>query len=560
MPVDDSILGCSVRGASHIRHGTPMEDYSAVERFWRSGVRSSVPTAPVRREADEPDALLMAVSDGHGDPRCMRSRLGSEMAVKTALCAMRDFLESLEANEIPAFLDDPQESIDRIAAQIAQDWRHLALCDLDERPLDEHEREQAADLLAVYESGQRREHIYGATLIAGMLTADFLLLLQKGDGHAVLIDETGGTDANVIPWDERCEGNVTTSLCDADAAKTFCSRLIDLRTQKPGLAAVFLGTDGVEDSYADMEGVCAYYSDLAARCARGGVQNVQNGLEEELSQMSRLGSHDDVSLTGFLRLPRLIPLADRLEARMHRYNARTAYEHHSGRLLSMTRRREKAERDAKRAQAALEAAEREQMRQEQELQRLKTEGEAPDAQPIRALREREQTLDRQLQQMEEENQRFNERSRQATNELYEVLERIRTELIRCGRIQAVCLNGSPFEALEAEAKERAFRYEAACEQRRAVQQEIARLTQEHEQRAETRRQQIAQRERALEAARESTQKAQDAMQSVSEANKAFWAEYGEIERIAQEAKKRMEQADPPISAGAGHEVESQAQA
>ena len=559
MPVNESMLGRSVRGASHIRHGTPMEDYSAIERFWRSNARPNIPAAPVQREEDEPDALLMAVSDGHGDPRCMRSSAGSEMAVKTALCALRDFLESLEANGTSDFWNDPDEHIGRITAQIAENWRHLVLCDLDERPLDEREREQAADLLAVYESGQRREHIYGATLIAGALTPEFLLLLQKGDGHAVLIDEEGRADANVIPWDERCEGNVTTSLCDQDAAQTFCTRLIDLRAQRPALAAVFLGTDGVEDSYADMEGACAYYSDLAARCALEGVQTVQEGLEEELSQMSRLGSNDDVSLTGILCLPRLAPLTEQLKAPLRRYNARVAYERYHGRLLSMARRREKAERESGNAQTALEAAQREQLQGERELAQLHEDASAQRAaqeKALQALLEQQQALEQQIRQMEEDNRRFNEESQKITDELYQALDRIRTQLCQYGHAQAVRLSGRPFDELETERQGRTSRYETACEQRRALRQQIEQAKRACEEAERERRCQIAQWTQKLEDAQESVQKAQKTLEDVTAANEAFWTEYGDIERLAQEAKRLMEPEEPARSDGAVDEPEA----
>ena len=40
--------------------------------------------------------------------------------------------------------------------------------------------------LIEYDRGERLEHIYGTTLIAGLLTESYLLLIQQGDGRCVV--------------------------------------------------------------------------------------------------------------------------------------------------------------------------------------------------------------------------------------------------------------------------------------------------------------------------------------------------------------------------------------
>lgn len=275
--------------------------------------------------------------------------------------------------------------------------------------------------------------------------------------------------------------------------------------------------------------------------------------------MSRLGSNDDVSLTGILCLPRLAPLTEQLKAPLRRYNARVAYERYHGRLLSMARRREKAERESGNAQTALEAAQREQARWAQELEDMKNDDAAQTAQDSAALQdlcEQEREIDCQIRQMEEENWRFNEESQQTTEELYQAMNRIRTQLCQDGHAQAVRLSGRPFDELETERQGRTSRYETACEQRRALRQQIEQAKRACEEAERERRCQIAQWTQKLEDAQESVQKAQKTLEDVTAANEAFWTEYGDIERLAQEAKRLMEPEEPARSDGAVDEPEA----
>ena len=84
---------------------------------------------------------------------------------------------------------------------------------------------------------------------------------QIGDGKCVFLTQSNGKiECNKsIPWDERCFLNKTTSLCDSQAIDgfRFCY-------QGDGNfpMAVFLGSDGLDDTYGDEEGLYNFYIEL----------------------------------------------------------------------------------------------------------------------------------------------------------------------------------------------------------------------------------------------------------------------------------------------------------
>ncbi|MDQ3699739.1 MAG: protein phosphatase 2C domain-containing protein, partial [Chloroflexota bacterium] len=62
------VVGTSVRGASHRRHGLPNQD---ALRWWP--------------ESGLGPPLVLAVADGHGSAKCFRSDVGSRLAVAAAV-------------------------------------------------------------------------------------------------------------------------------------------------------------------------------------------------------------------------------------------------------------------------------------------------------------------------------------------------------------------------------------------------------------------------------------------------------------------------------------------
>ena len=319
----------SVRGESHIRRNTPKEDAAAVVRL--------------------DDRIIGTVSDGHGDPRCMRSQVGSQLAVDAAVEMLRDW-------EIEGACDDQhlESRIRELSRGIVDRWTRAVEAHFAENPLTDAELNDAGNLRASYLQGRYISHIYGATLLALLRWDDRLLLLQKGDGHAVVIDKRGCIDDQVIPWDDRCYLNVTTSLCDSDAADTFTYRLLRGEAVED-IAAVMLGSDGVEDSFSNSDLMGAYYGLLATECVENGEAATEEAMLRDLSEMSRYGSKDDISVVGLIDPEAIPPLKPVFERIQKRGTLALKLEKCTARLGSMSAAYARREQQMQAKQQALEA-------------------------------------------------------------------------------------------------------------------------------------------------------------------------------------------------------------
>ena len=210
------MICASVQGARHIRHGQPCEDCGKVY--------------------ESESCSIFAVADGHGDPNCPRSRFGSEAACDTAINELKDFSSAISENcweeRLTGGGKELEGMVRHLVSSIMAKWIQTVNEDLEESPLTEEERAACDTWLERYDRGENLEHIYGTTLIAGLRTEKYLLLLQQGDGRCDVFDAAGNV-TQPIPWDERCFANVTTSLCEEDAVQSFRYCVIDMEKNPP---------------------------------------------------------------------------------------------------------------------------------------------------------------------------------------------------------------------------------------------------------------------------------------------------------------------------------------
>lgn len=289
------LLNISVIGASHIRHDKPCQDFGSV------------------RKGD--GYLIFATADGHGDSNCTRSHIGSEIAVNSCLEALEIFYQDMRDHQLESVLEEDSiqrdDYIKHLILSVVSNWHNQVLAHFKESPLTQEERELCSEhYLSLHDQGERIEHLYGTTLIAGLMTDNYLLLLQQGDGRCVVFDSLGNP-SQPIPWDDRCFANVTTSLCDRDAIESVRYHLINLK--ETDVVACFAGSDGVEDSFANMDLLHAYYRSKLLYCAEQGIEKLQEELSESLPLLSQTGSDDDITITGFIDEEAILPLVETFE-------------------------------------------------------------------------------------------------------------------------------------------------------------------------------------------------------------------------------------------------------
>ena len=137
---------------------------------------------------------------------------------------------------------------------------------------------------------------YGATLMAYLETPDYWLAFHIGDGKLVTLEQ----DVNgkllfrePVPADEDCFLNKTTSLCDSNAFNEIRCCFGGRETHP---LAVFLCSDGIEDSWGANLNLYSYYARFLKQLKTKTADEISNGLPIELAELSRRGSGDDMSL------------------------------------------------------------------------------------------------------------------------------------------------------------------------------------------------------------------------------------------------------------------------
>lgn len=245
------------------------------------------------------EMIIIAVADGHGSDNYPRTAKGSTFAVEAALGAIKEFVDTVKATSIiidPQQKKELEERMHELEANILRRWHDNVASDIAQNPLQESELTKVSEKYKRrYATGDYDAKAYGTTLVVACVTYDYWFGLQIGDGRCIAFIEDG-TSNEPIPWDDTCQSNITTSLCDENAISEFrycCSKEIPL--------AVFISSDGVEDSYANMEELHALYRAVVEIFAEHGEIMGKTEVREFLPKASRRGSGDDVSLAGIIR-------------------------------------------------------------------------------------------------------------------------------------------------------------------------------------------------------------------------------------------------------------------
>ena len=254
----------SVLGASHIRQGLPNQD---------ACIQNSSQTQQL--------PVIMAVADGHGSKKCFRSERGSRLAVEQALAVMQDFISSQPKRG--SVLKQAEEIL---SERLVQQWRRVVYDDVRKYPF-------SADEQLLLPSNQEPYLAYGSTLLVAVITDDFVLLMQLGDGDILQV-QPDGTVQRPIAVDATLIANETTSLCTNNAWRQFRCSVQAMPSDAPMLW--LLATDGYANSFANTASFEQVGTDLLAMIQEAGFAAVSQQLPDWLQVASQQGSGDDVTV------------------------------------------------------------------------------------------------------------------------------------------------------------------------------------------------------------------------------------------------------------------------
>ncbi|MDE5696707.1 MAG: protein phosphatase 2C domain-containing protein [Lachnospiraceae bacterium] len=265
--MDLRVFYSSAQGASHIRKNKECQDYSG-------------------SYCDDTCAIAI-VCDGHGGDDYVRSGIGSKIACEVAKKNIITFIKDTKAEVLN---ENADERLMRLEASIISGWGRSVRQHFDDHPFtDEELKDVSSKARKKYEEGEI-EGAYGTTLIAVAMTEDYWFGLQIGDGKCVAVTRESQF-GKPIPRNDKCFLNATTSICDIDALANFRHRY----SQKLP-AAIFVGSDGTDDSFSNDEQLYGLYRTIVYSFGTTDFDEAKKDLEDYLPRLSAKGSGDDVSI------------------------------------------------------------------------------------------------------------------------------------------------------------------------------------------------------------------------------------------------------------------------
>jgi serine/threonine protein phosphatase PrpC len=278
-------IGESVRGASHLRSGLPNQD--AIQ--WYPGHPEPGLGLPV----------ILAVSDGHGSAKSFRSDKGSRFAVSNAINVIQEFFSTIQKSDINfSTLKDGTERL--LPQRLVNGWRTIVQQHLEENPFTDEEKENLVkrDGESAWKAVENNNFlVYGATLLAVLVTESFILYVQLGDGDILEVSSEGET-TRMLQRDPRLIANETTSLCMNKAWNEFQVHLEPytkaMSRKMPAL--ILVSTDGYSNSFSTDEGFAKIGRDYLNMFKSHSAEEVREKLQVFLEETSEKGSRDDITL------------------------------------------------------------------------------------------------------------------------------------------------------------------------------------------------------------------------------------------------------------------------
>lgn len=265
---------------------------------------------------------IAIVCDGHGGERYFRSQAGAKLAAEVTDNAIWTFVQNVDPS---LFVGKPYTAMGPILPEkgdvkkptnkefiafrqlfsnILYRWNEKINEHAEKNPINEWEKAHVKDkyikefetqMSLSREDRTILEKTYGCTLMVYVQTKEYWFAFHLGDGKMIGYSIQNGKVQwkEPVPWDDRCFLNKTTSLCDSDAINEF-RYCYEGDGKFP--VAVFLGSDGLDDSFGEETNLVNFYIQVIKMLAKDGEDETLKSLKETLPQLSKIGSKDDMSV------------------------------------------------------------------------------------------------------------------------------------------------------------------------------------------------------------------------------------------------------------------------
>ena len=277
------IIGESVSGDSHIRQDVERQDNYLIIDEDHPHDRTSAFYNDISS-----DIKIIAVADGHGSEACPYSKTGSQTAVNVFCDTMAEFASTYKNNMEDLFVSLNREGeTTRLSKWIVSTWenRILAVHAMNHRPAPKLPNGDY-DAEAIWKQ-------YGTTLLGMLVTKEFIFCFQLGDGDITYIDAN-----RVCPAIEgdKILGVETHSISKRSSWQKALTRVIPIDKQASKPFMYTISTDGWINSHASEEDFHKTCYDYLTLISERGISVVKDNLESWLSETSKLGCGDDITV------------------------------------------------------------------------------------------------------------------------------------------------------------------------------------------------------------------------------------------------------------------------
>ena len=282
------VNGATVRGTCHAREHKLNQD----SIYWI--------------HSDDHNLGILSVADGHGSETHFRSKIGSKIATKIATRTMHKFFTEFPLNctTLSGIRDIIRYSVPRL---LVKNWNDEVSKHFQRYPFTNSELLMLSDKKNPSLVSQIISHphiAYGSTLITAVLTKNYVLFFQIGDGNILIVDNFRNVKSPFDKLDETADENhaitplnYTSSLCMNSSWFDFKVRIYSTYDLKPKL--ILLTTDGYYNSFKNDMGYYKIGSDYLDILNNYGPDHMQNKLKLMLKSTSSSGSGDDITLGYF---------------------------------------------------------------------------------------------------------------------------------------------------------------------------------------------------------------------------------------------------------------------
>ena len=255
------------------------------------------------------------VCDGHGGDKYIRSAIGSRLACEVGKENISKFMEKYDF----ANTSKIDSALDQLEKSIVSAWYSAVEADYSVDPVEEDERFTGLSDSDKESLEKNPIKAYGSTFIAAVKTNDFCFVLKLGDGNTIFFYSDGSNEMPEELDDEGCQFNITTSLCNNDAAISFhhCFRKF---TKERAVTGIVLTSDGVINCYKTEENYISFMQNVYFGYGEDDVETAREDLRPALEKLSEKGSGDDLSVA-IIRDPLTDKDAELIKQKQEAYEA-----------------------------------------------------------------------------------------------------------------------------------------------------------------------------------------------------------------------------------------------